>query len=399
MDRTVYRNAALLSGSNLHYIEEGSLVIEGGTIAEVVTGGSSRFSGESSVDCTGQLLMPGFVNAHTHIGDSICKDAGIGLPTERAVSPPSGLKYRELARLSPARLQETLAEAVEELVSCGITTFCDFREGGVSGASALATVLAGTPVRGIVIGEPAWERDTSETGPYLRAVKEILTVADGIGIGDIADFDDVALSGLADYTERKGKLLAVHAAETEDAQRRCIEKHGIPEIERVSKYKADLLIHVTNPTDEELRIIETQQIPVVCCARTNAVLADGIPPLGKLFAMDISLSLGTDNMMFTSPDMFREMDFVSRLARVAVKRADLVYPRRIVQAATIGGAEALNCAHKTGSLEAGKTADFIAIDLRSPNLRMSRDLYAALVHRTSVRDISFVVAAGARINF
>jgi cytosine/adenosine deaminase-related metal-dependent hydrolase len=399
MDRTIYRNASLLVGRTLDYVEKGCLAAEDGIIAEIIENGPSRFGGEETVDCTGLLLLPGFVNAHTHIGDSVCKDAGIGLPTKLAVSPPSGLKYRELAKLTAEQLEKALSSALLELLSCGITSFCDFREGGVPGTEALREALSKAPVRGIIIGEPAWERDTLETESYLHAVDGVLAAADGIGIGDIADFEDAVLRGLADRVEGEGKLLAVHAAETEEAQRRCIEKRGVPEIERISSYKPDLLIHVTNPTEEELRTIESERFPVVCCTRTNAVLADGIPPLGRLFAMDIPLGLGTDNMMFTSPDMFREMDFVSRLARVSSRQADTVCPRNILRAATIGGAEVLKRADAAGSLEAGKSADIIAVDLQSPNLRGVKDLYSALVHRASARDIRFISASGVRISF
>ena len=133
---------------------------------------------------------------------------------------------------------------------------------------------------------------------------------------------------------------------------------------------------------------------MVFCTRTNCILADGIPPLSQLFSLENPIALGTDNVMFTSPDMFREMDFVSRLLRVTGKDANAVTARTVLRAATLGGAEVLGLENDFGSLEEGKRASFTAVDFTSVNLQGVRDVYSALVHRASINDIFTIVSHG-----
>lgn len=403
-NRTIYRNASLLIGPELDYSETGYLVVEDGRISEMSGGNhapalsTGGFSTEG-IDGSGRLIIPSFINAHVHLGDSVCKDAAVGLPTIDAVSPPGGLKYRELAAVSPPRLEEELDSALRELLYSGIAGFCDFREGGAAGAAVLIKLLQDSPLRGIIIGEPLWKAGVSTSEQYLNAVDELLPAVDGIGLGDIAEFDDDALQTLSKKTKAAKRRIAVHAAETKAAQELCVSRWGRPEIERLLMDKiidagSGLLVHVTNPTVQELKLIKGGNVPLVLCVRTNAVLADGIPPLRQLFNADVPVGLGTDNMMFTSPDMFREMDFVSRLARVHGEDADAVEPKAVLKAATIGGARVLGLSGELGSLEPGKGAYFLGINMKSRNLKNSRDPFSMLVHRAAPGDIDFITAAG-----
>jgi len=137
--------------------------------------------------------------------------------------------------------------------------------------------------------------------------------------------------------------------------------------------------------------------PIVCCSRTNALLADGLPPIDRYHTLGIPLAMGTDNMMFTSPDMFREMDWFSRSARAASRRADAIDSRSVIRYATAGGARALGLHEDLGSLEPGKAACFVALDARSINLRGTHNVHDAIVHRAGLQDIVSVVAWGSEV--
>ncbi|MEW5817768.1 MAG: amidohydrolase family protein [Spirochaetota bacterium] len=145
----VFKNATLLEGTALKVREDAYLVVEDDRIAAI---GSGRIP--EGLDLGGALVFPAFVNAHTHISDSIAKEAGVGLPTERAVSPPDGLKYRYLKQLSARELRQSLADSMREMWANGITAFGDFREGGWEGLAALKEVLEGKPIKAVIFAEP-----------------------------------------------------------------------------------------------------------------------------------------------------------------------------------------------------------------------------------------------------
>lgn len=385
----IYYNAVLLEGSALTIRKDAYIVIELGTIAEI---GSGRSYG--GTDLRGAFVFPSFVDAHTHIADSIVKEGGIGLPTEKAVSPPDGLKYRRLRELSPPALEEALAWAVEELLKNGITAFADFREGGTEGTAALKKVLNGKPIEALIFGEPDCPLGTRQ---YLEEAGPLLDLADGMGIGDIAGYGDDALARLKALHEKTGKRLAVHVAETRNAQKRCGELWGKSEVTRAMEAAPSLFIHFTNPDSGDIDTVSRAGIPIICCARTNCILADGIPPLRELVIRGIPLALGTDNMMFTGPDMFREMDWFSRLARVESGCADAVAPEKVLSIATLGGARALGLDDHLGTLAEGKAGSFIALNRNSVNLRGITDIHSAIVHRAGPGDIQLAVSQGVEV--
>lgn len=386
MTRTIYGNATVLTGPELNIVENAHIAVVDGFIEEIGVGSVAE-----AVDLRGAIVFPSFIDAHTHIADSGMKDAVIGLPTVEAVSPPDGLKYRYLQQMSLAELERVLTQAIGELLANGISAFADFREGGAAGVEALRRVVSQYPIRAVILGDSVlspWDDG------YLAEIEDVASHADGIGIGDIARYSVTQLDEIRSVLARTSSLLAVHSAETREAQEACQSSWGCSEVARILEYGPDLLVHLTNPSDGDLEAIRQAGVPVVCCARTNAIIADGLPPIADLIAHGIPLALGTDNMMLSSPDMFREMDWFSRLARGQSRRADIVSSREVLSIATLGGACALGLESDLGALEVGKAASFVALNLKSRNLCGVKDLYSAIVHRAGPQDIVSVVSRG-----
>lgn len=387
MNRTIYGNATILKGPELDIVEKARIAVVDGVIDEIDVGPV----GADGVDLDGAVVFPSFVDAHTHIADSGMKDAVIGLPTAEAVSPPNGLKYRYLEELSSSQLELILKQAVDELLAQGITAFADFREGSAVGAAALRRVAAQHPIRAVIYGDAVlapWDEG------YLSEIAAVAAQADGIGIGDVARYSVSQLNEIKAVLAESNARLAVHAAETCEAQDACLSSWDCSEVVRILEYGPSLLVHMTNPIDGDLEAIRRADVPVVVCARTNAIIADGLPPIADLIASGIPLALGTDNMMLSSPDMFREMDWFSRLARAQHRQADAISSRDVLSIATLGGARALGIERELGTLEPGKAASFVVLNFASMNLRGVRDLHAAIVHRAGPQDIRRVVSHG-----
>jgi len=397
-DTIIYKNVTILAGKDLRLLSKAYIAVKNGVIEDLGTGPAP-----SGIDLNGAVIIPAFVNAHVHLADVGFKDGAEGFSTEEAVSPPYGLKYQYLSTLSKFNLRKNFSDALEELCRNGNVVFGAFCEGGAKGILSLRQALSRFPLQGIIFAE--FFPLSQESQPFQKVVKSkfcheinvTLKYADGVGIGDIAYFTDIQLRAIRTALKSREKKFAIHVAETVTAQYNCLQKWGKSEVERILEYGPDLLVHFTNPVANDLDLVAKAGIPIVCCIRTNCILGDGIPPLIDLIKKEVPLALGTDNLMLTSPNMFREMDWFSRLVRGQSHCANAVSAREVLSIATLGGARALGLDKNLGSLEPGKVASFIALDIKTINLRNTKNVYAAIVHRAEPEDIILVVSYGKEV--
>ncbi len=170
---------------------------------------------------------------------------------------------------------------------------------------------------------------------------------------------------------------------------------GESEVKRAIEHlKPDFFVHLTHADDDDLRMISKQAIVSVICPRSNALFGAGIPPVGKLMALKIPVALGTDNLMLNSTDMFREMDFASKVADIASGEPGTVEDVEVLKMATLNGANLMSRGRSHGCIEAGGKADLVVIDLKSERMEGTNDVVSAIVHRAGISDIMYTVKAG-----
>ncbi|WP_256295949.1 amidohydrolase family protein [Haloarchaeobius salinus] len=330
----------ILAGESFEPIR-GRVVVEEGRIAAVE---------EEPVESE-DIVLPAFVNAHTHLGDSVAKDAAVGLSLEEAVVPPDSLKHRRLAAASHEELVTAMRRTLRHVGRTGTLSCLDFREFGVEGARALREAAAPLDVEPFIFGsdDPA-----------------VLEVADGYGASGANDDDFTAERAAAGA---RGVPFAIHAGEPD-----ATDIHPALDLD------PDLLIHMVHAEAEHLERVADQSVPVVACPRTNAVLDVGTPPIRALLD-HTTVALGTDNVMLNPPSMFREMAYTERHFDVTV--------REVLRMATTAGAEiaGLDC----GVIEPGRRAALTVLDGDSDNLAGSADPVAAVVRRATERDVDRVV--------
>ncbi|MFA9518343.1 amidohydrolase family protein [Halopenitus sp. H-Gu1] len=307
------------------------------------------------------VILPAFVNAHTHIGDSIAKEAGGGLPLDELVAPPDGLKHRLLRSANREETVEAMSRTLRFMESTGTGAFVEFREGGIDGVAALRDALAG---RGGA--EAVGPRDIAAT-ILGRGETAVLEAADGYGASGArdADFDNAR-----NATREADKLFGIHAGERDDL-----------DVNPAIDLDPDFLVHMVHATDLHLDRLEDRGTPVVVCPRSNLVTNVGVPPIRELAART-TVALGTDNVMLNSPSMFREMEFAAKLADVPA--AD------ILRMATVNGAEiaGLDC----GVIEEGADGRLLVLDGDSDNLAGAQDIVRAVVRRAGHGDVERVVS-------
>jgi cytosine/adenosine deaminase-related metal-dependent hydrolase len=273
----------------------------------------------------------------------------------------------------------------------GIAAFGDFREGGLAGVHALRRASQGLPIEPIVLGRPLFQPGDDEAA-RARQIAALAEAADGFGIPSVDAFDLGTLRHMR--SAHPDRLMAVHVAESPRDARRSLAQHGLTEVARALAFEPDLMVHLTHATPQDLALLHARGQRIACCPRTNLLLADGLPPLQALGAPGMAWSLGTDNMMFSSPDMFREMDMASRLARGMTLDARAAEARSVLSAATYGGAVALGLSHCLGAIDVGKEASFLALDVHGDALWASPDPVSSIVHRCGPPDIVHSVIGG-----
>ena len=393
---------AILAGPDLELIPNGFIEIRGNRISDCGEGkGRSR---NSRLDCKGLVAIPGFIDAHTHVGDSVAKEAGVGLPIDDVVSPEKGLKHKILAKTPDANVIVAMRESLKDMVRSGITTFADFREDGIHGVELIRKSARGIPIRPIVFGRLAKVPFTQDelannelrlSNTALVELTEVLSKVDGISSSSINDFTDPAMDQINALATDNRKLKAIHVAESTESVRKSEERTAHSDVERaIIHLHPDFVVHMTNASNADIELVARSSASVVCCPRANAILGVGVPPLTRMVDRGINVALGTDNVMLSQPDMFREMDYTARAVRAAERNVNRPTCKEVLKMATINGAKALKMEKEIGSIEAGKRADIVLIDTSDLNLRNSRDIVSSLVLRARVNNVKVTITEG-----
>lgn len=367
------KNATVLYGENMDAVKS-NILIEDDKIVEV----SQNASGGRIVDASGCIVAPCLINSHIHMGDSVAKDAGDGQPINKIVKPPDGIKHRILNETPPEKLVESMRESMNYMLETGTTTFVDFREGGFEGVELIDEASRDIPIRKIVLGRHDSFLDPEvETSAVKKTTKKLLKSCDGIGLSGFGEIrDDVAIA-ITDTCKKYGKISSIHAAEYHDVQEKSLRTTGNTEVQRALKTGFDLLVHLTSPIDNDLKFTGLNGVPVVSCPRSNGALSVGIPPIKEMMDNNIDVLLGTDNVMFNSPNMFQEMEYALKVTR-GLYRA-YVSPVNVFKMATVNAAKALNL--DTGWIQEGKVADLMIVKLTSENPVLS------LINRAESKNI------------
>ncbi|MEA1894442.1 MAG: amidohydrolase family protein [Euryarchaeota archaeon] len=365
----------LLSGSILcgedFDVVEGYICIRDGVIADIC-------EEPGRVDALAHgIILPAFVNAHTHLGDSVLKDPPI-TDIASLVRPPDGLKHRVLRETSTHDLVHAMQASICDMAATGTCAFADFREGGLPGVLALMRAIDAAKSSGcagavdaVILGRPGGGKGGGEDGAGGDGVDEIdviLKLAGGIGISSTNDYTEGVAVAVAERTRRQGGIFAIHAGELDST-----------DIRDALELDPDLLIHLVHASGDDLRRVAEENIPVVVCIRSNLVTRVGIPSVKEMLTAGLLVAAGTDNVMFNSVDIFSEMRFLSSLCQID--------EGQVFRICTRAGALALglNC----GVIESGMDARVTVLDKDSYNLTGTKNTLRSIVRRARAGDIIF----------
>lgn len=328
---------------------DGIITIEDGIIKEI----------EEKKINSDTIIAPCFVNAHTHIGDSVIKDPPY-LPLAELVQPPNGLKHRILAQTSTGDLVASMKATIHDMIRTGTCAFMDFREGGTAGVKALKEASNGLNIESKAFGRPK-DNDMN----YLNS-------CDGTGLSSTTDLEIDVIQEIVRHTKGKGKKFAIHAGERDPSD--ILPAIGL---------EPDHLIHLTHVEKKEIKLIKEACIPVVVCLRSNFITGSGLPPIKKMLDEGLVVAAGTDNVMLNSVNMFSEMEF---LAKTAIND-----DRQVFKLCTLNGAKVSGTDSELGSIITGKKARLMVLNKKSNNMQGIRNPLSSLVRRARPDDIIRII--------
>jgi cytosine/adenosine deaminase-related metal-dependent hydrolase len=406
-------------------VEYGAVAIESGHIAAAgsLTEIRHKFPDAPVKDLGNAAILPGLVNVHTHLELTAFRGR---LEEPRFQRWIAGLVRLKAERLVADDLIASAQLGCIEAIRSGITTLADTSE-----ASAPMVALIESGQRGVIFQEcfgprpEQAEASLSELKAKLEAHAERLVRAGGeaqarlsVGISPHAPYSvEQTLYQLATRFALDHKLdIAIHAAESADEadlmrdgsgafgdslRRRGIIPGGmgISTIRYFARLgvldAAPLLIHCVTVDEEEIVMMAERGARVAHCPKSNAKFGHGIAPLSELRRSGLRLGLGTDSVASNNTcDLLEEARFCSLIHRAAQKDATVYTAEEMLRLMTIDGARALNMADRIGSLETGKQADLIAIDLQSAHNNPHYDPATAIIFSCSARDVVLTMVAG-----
>lgn len=383
--------------------EEGvSIVIEGERISRISPSASDEAAGASFdrvIDCRGKLVMPGLVNAHTHLAMVLFRGYADDLPLEQwlkgAIWPAE--KYLRKEEIYWASLL-----GISELLRCGVTAFADmyFHTEEVARAALQSGIRASIAQGMIAPDKVKGERELEEG---MRLFEGWHGAAGGrirVTLGPHAPYtcgEDLWRRAV-ELAEHHHIRIHTHLAETRAEVAKSLERYGqspVEYLEGLGAFAAPVLAaHCVHLSDRDIDILAEHGVRVVHNPTSNMKLGSGIAPVNRLLDRGVNVALGTDGAASNNDlDMWEELCLAALLAKVGGDPTALP-ARAALKLATINGAQALGW-EDSGEVKEGMLADLIIINLDRPHLIPQFNLVSNLVYSANSRDVETVIINGA----
>ncbi len=403
-------NAIVLTmDENFSLYEPGAVAIQGDSILAVGTEGelTKNYSARQSVDCAGKVLMPGLVNAHTHVpmtllrglADDLRLDVwllGYMMPVERQFVSPDFV-----------RLGTQLA--CVELIRSGVTCFADmyYFEEEVARATAeagLRAVCSQTVMKFPTPDADFFEESLASAREFIQRWKGHPLIEPSVAPHAPYTCTEEILRATAALAVEFDVPLHTHLAETAmevENNRNEQDMPVVPYVKKQNLFDAKVLAaHCVHIDEGEIKTLLHHNAGVAHAPSSNLKLASGFAPVTKMLAAGLHVGIGTDGPASNNDlDMFEEMRLAAFLAKATSNDPTALPAPTAVAMATRLGAHALHLGHLVGSLETGKRADLILVELNplhnTPRFRHDPNgLYAQIVYAAKSSDVTDVMVNG-----
>lgn len=354
-------------------LEQHAVRVADGRIAEIGPADSLRAAWPhlSCHQCPDEVLLPGLINAHTHVAMSLMR----GLADDLALMTwlQEHIWPAEARHVGPEFVRDGTELAIAEGLLSGTTTFQDmyFFPDGVAATAAAMGVRA--TVGAIVIDFPsAW---ASSADAYFAQGLALAEQWKGhpqiqVALAPHAPYtvSDANFERVRVYADQFDLRVHLHVHETAFEVDDSVRQHGarpLARLDRLGLVNERLgAVHMTQLTGSEIELIAQRGVSVLHCPESNLKLASGFCPVGELLAAGVNVAIGTDGAASNNDlDLLGELRTAALLAKAVAGDATALHAHAALHAATLGGARAIGREADLGSIEVGKWADLITLRL------------------------------------
>ncbi|MBN1316850.1 MAG: amidohydrolase [Anaerolineales bacterium] len=404
IDMLITGGLVVTMDDNWTLILDGAIAIHEGSILQV---GSSadlghRYQPETTIDAAGHAITPGLINCHTHAPMTLFRGLADDLPLE--VWLRLHIWPAEAWAVKPDMVYWGGLLAAAEMIHSGTTLFTDmyFFEDDIGRAAKKAGIRA-------VLGEalvdfPSPNSKTPDDG--LAYTEELLIKWAGDPLVKVSVQPHAPYSASADLlvrskelANRYGAIYLTHVAETASEVKGHLEKTGLTPPAYLDKLNVldnnTVFAHGVHLSDEDIDLLAERGTGIAHCPQSNLKLASGTARLPKLLSSGVRLGLGTDGAASNNDlNMWGEISSTAMLQKLVSNDPTTADARTVFRMATRGGAAILGLGDRLGSLEPGKRADLLLIDLEQPHLVPMYDIYSHLAYAIGKADVTTVIIEG-----
>lgn len=406
----IFKNTHVLTmDNNFTQFSEGAVATKDDSIVAVGTQESvlKNWEAPEIIDCKGKVLMPGLVNAHTHVPMTLLRGLSDDLRLDVWLMGYIMPVEREFVSPEFCKLGTKLACA--EMIRCGTTCFADmyYFEEDIAQATAEAgmrAVCGETVIKFPTPDSQFYEEALTRTRAFIENWKNHPLIVPAIAPHAPYTCTPEILQACASIAKEFDVPLHIHLAETAFEVDQLRQEQGVPVIPYIKRQ--NLLdtkmigAHLVHVDEGELRDLVKYSCSGVHNPSSNLKLASGAAPVAKMVELNMNVGIGTDGPASNNDlDMFEEMRLTAFLAKLTTKDPTSLPAKQVIYMATKGGAKALYLDDITGSIETGKRADLILVDISPVHNapRFSRDpdgIYAQIVYASKATDVSDVMVNG-----
>jgi len=388
----------------LQVLENMAVVIDGERITAVLSREEAftRYGQADRIELTRQVLLPGFINMHTHSAMSLLRGYADDLNLQTWLN--EHIWPIEKAFVGPEFVRDGTRLAMTEMLRGGTTFFSDlyFFPDVTANAALDAGMRAciGIPVIDV---ETVWAADAND---YIDKGLNACSGWQGEALLSTSfaphapySVDDKALSRIANLSSSRGLRVHMHVLESNWEIGESLRQHGKPTLDRLNDLgllnERLLAVHMTQVDARDIAQLSATKVNVIHCPESNLKLGNGICPVARLLEQGVTMALGTDGAASNNNlDMLAESRTAALLAKGASSDPCALTAFETLEMLTINAATALGQTQNIGSIEAGKLADLCAIDMGFLQTTPMYDVVSQLIYAASSHQVSHVWVGG-----
>jgi 5-methylthioadenosine/S-adenosylhomocysteine deaminase len=385
-------------------IEDGAVAVSGGRIvavgkrADVLRSHSAR----QVIDARGRAVIPGLVNGHTHVPmvlfRGIADDLDLSEWLTKYIFPAEARNVTEDFVRAGTQL------GLAEMIRGGTTTYCDmyYFEDAIAEETERAGVralLGETVIDFPVADNKTWPDAMRYTERFVTRWKGNRLITAAVAPHAPYTVSEAHLREVRALSDRTGAPVVIHVAETRKEVEDITRDHGARPVEYLARIgflsPRTVAAHTVHLTEGEISLLKQHGVGSVHNPESNMKLASGVAPVPQMMRAGVLLGLGTDGAASNNDlSMWEAMDLTAKLHKLSSNDPKVVTAEEALALATIGGARALHMDSDIGSLEVGKRADLVVVDLDALHQTPRYNIYSHLVYATKASDVRTVVVEG-----